>query len=167
MLHLILILLIIVTTTTLALLGVLPLHTTYNTPTKGYWNETSVNTELTVTSIKQPNRMLPNWNFVPIFTSVKQPLFVLNTGLTVLKHTSYSQNYPAKTKPTIFENVLTSWSKSIVYSKTDLYKDHIPARPPLYGEVRAKSMCFWESRRTTNEGMFTTCLRTLKRNIQT
>lgn len=36
-----------------------------------------------------------------------------------------------------------------------------PGRPPPYGERREKSMCFWESRRTMKEGMFTTCLRTL------
>jgi hypothetical protein len=39
-----------------------------------------------------------------------------------------------------------------------------PARPPPYGEVRAKSMCFCESRRTTNDGTFTICLPTLYRN---
>lgn len=37
-----------------------------------------------------------------------------------------------------------------------------PGRPPPYGEVRAKSMCFWESRRTTKEGTLTICLPTLK-----
>lgn len=36
-----------------------------------------------------------------------------------------------------------------------------PGRPPPYGDVRAKSMCFWESRRTTNDGMLTICLPTL------
>jgi hypothetical protein len=30
-----------------------------------------------------------------------------------------------------------------------------PGRPPPYGEVRAKSMCFCESRRTTKEGTLT------------
>ena len=37
-----------------------------------------------------------------------------------------------------------------------------PARPPPRGEVRAKSMCFWESRRTTKEGTSTICLPTLE-----
>lgn len=37
-----------------------------------------------------------------------------------------------------------------------------PGRPPPYGEVRAKSMCFWESRRTTKEGTLTICFPTLK-----
>lgn len=37
-----------------------------------------------------------------------------------------------------------------------------PGRPPPYGERREKSMCFWESRRTMKDGMFTTCFRTLE-----
>ena len=36
-----------------------------------------------------------------------------------------------------------------------------PGRPPPYGDVRAKSMCFWESRRTTKEGTLTICFPTL------
>src|ERR1700693_2970042 len=40
-----------------------------------------------------------------------------------------------------------------------------PGRPPPYGDVRAKSICFWESRRTTNDGMLTICLPTLY-NVQ-
>jgi len=35
-----------------------------------------------------------------------------------------------------------------------------PGRPPPNGEVRAKSMCFCESRRTMNEGTLTICLPT-------
>lgn len=37
-----------------------------------------------------------------------------------------------------------------------------PAPPPPNGDLREKSMCFWESRRTMKLGMFTTCLRTLR-----
>lgn len=36
-----------------------------------------------------------------------------------------------------------------------------PGRPPPKGELSAKSMCFWLSTRTRNEGTFTTCLPTL------
>ena len=36
-----------------------------------------------------------------------------------------------------------------------------PSRPPPKGLFRAKSMCFWLSTRTMNEGTFTTCLPTL------
>ena len=35
-----------------------------------------------------------------------------------------------------------------------------PGRPPPYGEVTAKSMCFCESTRTMKEGMLTICLPT-------
>merc|ERR1719510_1633059 len=35
-----------------------------------------------------------------------------------------------------------------------------PGRPPPKGDLRLKSMCFWLSKRTMNEGTFTTCLRT-------
>lgn len=38
-----------------------------------------------------------------------------------------------------------------------------PGRPPPNGEVRAKSICFWESRRTMNEGTLTICFPTLQR----
>jgi hypothetical protein len=38
-----------------------------------------------------------------------------------------------------------------------------PGRPPLdNGERRAKSICFCESSRTINDGILTTCFRTLK-----
>lgn len=37
-----------------------------------------------------------------------------------------------------------------------------PARPPPNGDFVEKSMCFCESNRTMNDGMLTTCLRTLK-----
>jgi len=33
-----------------------------------------------VASIKQPNRIFPNFNFVPIITTIKQPYFVLSLG---------------------------------------------------------------------------------------
>lgn len=36
-----------------------------------------------------------------------------------------------------------------------------PGRPCPNGDFVEKSMCFCESNRTTNDGMFTTCLRTL------
>merc|ERR1739845_335960 len=36
-----------------------------------------------------------------------------------------------------------------------------PGLPPPNGDFRLKSMCFWESRRTTNDGMLTTCFLTL------
>lgn len=36
-----------------------------------------------------------------------------------------------------------------------------PGRPPPNGEVRAKSICFWESRRTMKDGTLTICLPTL------
>ena len=32
-----------------------------------------------------------------------------------------------------------------------------PGLPPPKGDLRLKSMCFWESRRTMNDGMLTTC----------
>merc|ERR1712106_1009872 len=35
-----------------------------------------------------------------------------------------------------------------------------PGRPPPKGDLRLKSMCFWLSKRTMNDGTFTTCLRT-------
>jgi hypothetical protein len=35
-----------------------------------------------------------------------------------------------------------------------------PGRPPPNGELRAKSMCFWESMRTINDGTFTSCFPT-------
>lgn len=37
-----------------------------------------------------------------------------------------------------------------------------PGRPPPNGDFNEKSMCFCESKRTTNDGMLTTCLRTLE-----
>lgn len=40
-----------------------------------------------------------------------------------------------------------------------------PGRPPPNGEVRAKSMCFWESRRTMKEGTLTICLPTLSQRV--
>nr|CAD7461464.1 unnamed protein product [Timema tahoe] len=40
-----------------------------------------------------------------------------------------------------------------------------PGRPPPNGDLREKSMCFWESSRTTKLGIFTTCFLTL--NITT
>ena len=36
-----------------------------------------------------------------------------------------------------------------------------PGRPPPNGDVRAKSICFWESRRTINDGTLTICFPTL------
>ena len=36
-----------------------------------------------------------------------------------------------------------------------------PGRPPPNGEESAKSMCFWESRRTTKDGTLTICFPTL------
>lgn len=36
-----------------------------------------------------------------------------------------------------------------------------PARPPPNGDVREKSMCFWESSRTIKDGTLTICLPTL------
>jgi len=36
-----------------------------------------------------------------------------------------------------------------------------PGRPPPNGDVRAKSICFWESRRTTKDGTLTICFPTL------
>lgn len=40
--------------------------------------------------------------------------------------------------------------------------ESVPGRPPLdNGERRAKSMCFCESSRTMNDGILTTCFRTL------
>lgn len=39
-----------------------------------------------------------------------------------------------------------------------------PGRPPPNGDFNEKSMCFWESKRTTNDGILTTCLRTLEVN---
>lgn len=46
--------------------------------------------------------------------------------------------------------------------QTALYSKHLPARPPPYGDFSEKSICFCESRRTTKDGRFTACLRTLK-----
>lgn len=42
-----------------------------------------------------------------------------------------------------------------------LRRINLPGRPPPYGDLREKSMCFWESRRTTKDGILTTCFLTL------
>ena len=41
-----------------------------------------------------------------------------------------------------------------------------PGRPPPNGEFSAKSICFWESRRTTKDGTLTICFPTLKKRPQ-
>ena len=39
-----------------------------------------------------------------------------------------------------------------------------PGRPPPNGLLSAKSMCFWLSTRTMNDGTFTICFPTLQRH---
>ena len=82
---------------------------------------------------------------------------------------------PSQIMPSLCQNhpsySMTRWSltkATIVHTRK--WKSRLktcPGQPPPYSEVNAKSMCFWESRRTTNDGISMICLPTLKWDSET
>lgn len=67
-----------------------------------------------------------------------------------------------KTKENVYSSSSSSPPSSLLAAAAARLRLTRPGRPPPYGEVSAKSMCFCESRRTTNDGTLTICFPTLQ-----